>query len=256
MTTEQKRKAARSRRRKRRRMKRKIQMWVTRILVLSAAVMLLILLLQGVYFAWCMLIGAQETGFFGATIIEDLGRERDPNALLVVVDAGHGGKDQGTCSGNILEKDINLAVAKKLAKKLKKSGAEVIMTRDEDVKIELEDRAAIANEENADIFVSIHCNYYEKDAGIKGLECYYQESSEGGEELAERIVGEFESEDRVEVRGIKTAGYRVLRKTRMPAVLVELGYMSNRTECKKLTDEDYQDLLAEKIAAGILAGTL
>lgn len=252
MTTEQKRKTARIRQKKRRRMKRKIKVWAARILVLAAAFLMLILVIQGGFYLWGRMTGAQETAFFGARLIEELGNERDPNALLVVVDAGHGGKDQGTCSGDILEKDINLAVAEKLVKKLKKGGAEVIMTRDEDVKIELEDRAKIANEEKADIFVSIHCNYYEKDAGIKGLECYYQEGSEGGEELAERIVQAFESEDAIAVRGTKTAGYRVLRKTQMPAVLVELGYMSNRAECEKLADENYQELLAEKIAAGIL----
>lgn len=252
MTTVQKKKNARMRLKKRRRMKRKIKAWTARILVLTAVIMTLILVIQGGFYLWGRLTGAQETVFFGARIIEEFEKERDPNALLIVVDAGHGGKDQGTCSGDILEKDINLAVAEKLAKKLKKGGAQVILTRDEDVKIELEDRAKIANEEKADLFVSIHCNYYEKDAGIKGLECYYQEGSEDGEELAERIVASFESEDAVVVRGTKTAGYRVLRKTQMPAVLVELGYMSNRAECELLADENYQNLLAEKIAAGIL----
>lgn len=252
MTTAQKRKTARMRQRKRRRMKRKIKVWTARVLVWTAVLMMLVLVIQGGLYLWGRLTGAQETAFFGARLIEEFGNERDPNAPLIVVDAGHGGKDQGTCSGDILEKDINLAVAEKLAKKLKKGGAEVIMTRDEDVKIELEDRAKIANEEKADLFVSIHCNYYEKDAGIRGLECYYEGGSEGGEELAERIVEAFEGEDAVAVRGTKTAGYRVLRKTQMPAVLVELGYMSNSDECGRLADEDYQELLAEKIAAGIL----
>lgn len=252
MTTEQRRKAARSRRKRQRRMKRKIKAWAARVLVLTGAILLLILLALGIFFLWSRLTGSQETGFFGATFIDDWGAEWDPNAPLIVVDAGHGGKDQGTCSGDILEKDINLAVAEKLAKKLKKGGARVLLTRDEDVKIELNDRAAIANEAEADIFVSIHCNYYEKDTGIKGLECYYQESSEDGRELAERVTEAFANEDRVVVRGTKTAGYRVLLKTQMPAILVELGYMSNPSECEKLADEDYQELLAEKIAAGIL----
>lgn len=252
MTTVQKRRTARMRQKKRRRLKRKIKAWTARVLVLAAVIMALILVIQGGFYLWGRMTDAQETAFFGARIIEEFRTGRDPNALLVVVDAGHGGKDQGTCSGDILEKDINLAVAEKLAKKLKKGGAEVIMTRDEDVKIELEDRAKIANEEKADLFISIHCNYYEKDAGIKGLECYYEEESEGGEELAKRIVEAFEGEDAVAVRGMKTAGYRVLRKTQMPAVLIELGYMSNRAECEKLTSEDYQELLAERIAAGIL----
>lgn len=240
------------RQKRRRRLKRKIKVWTAKILVLAAALMALILVIQGGFYLWGRLTGTQETAFFGARLIDEIGRERDPNAVLIVVDAGHGGKDQGTCSGDILEKDINLKVARKLAKKLKKAGAKVVMTRDEDVKIELEDRAAIANEEAADFFVSIHCNYYEKDAGISGLECYYEESSEGGKELAERIVRTVGEEEGVEVRGTKTANYRVLLRTQMPAVLIELGYMSNPAECEKLADGDYQELLAERIAAGIL----
>lgn len=228
-------------------------MWTARILALAAMVLALILVLRGGSYLWDRITGSEET-FVGATIIGDWGsgKERDPNKIFVVLDAGHGGKDQGTCAGDILEKDINLAVTLKLAEKLDEMGAEVLLTRETDVKIDLEDRAKLANKEKADLFVSIHCNYYEDSTKIKGLECYYQETSEDGKELAERISQAFDGIEEVENRGLKTANYRVLRKTDMPAVLIELGYMSNPEECKKLTDEDYQELLAERIAAGIL----
>lgn len=242
------RKRKRSRRKKWKRIKRRILAWTVRILVLTVIAAVPVLAVRGSFALWNSLLGGQEAIFFGAKTIEET--QRDPGALLIVLDAGHGGKDQGTCAGDILEKDINLSVVKKLAQKLEKRGAAVILTRDEDVKIDLEDRAKLANKEKADIFVSIHCNYYEKDAGIRGLECYYREGSADGEELAERILEEFRKEA-VENRGTKTANYRVLRKTDMPAVLVELGYMSNSEECRKLGEEDYQDFLAEKIAEGI-----
>lgn len=247
------RRKTKSRKKRIRRIKRKIRMWTARILVLAAVIMVPVLVLQGGLFLWNRITGTEEA-FVGAKFINgwDSEKERDPNKVYIVLDAGHGGKDQGTCAGDILEKDINLAVTLKLAEKLKENGAEVLLTRGTDVKIELEDRAKLANEEKADLFVSIHCNYYEKSTEIKGLECYYQETSEGGKELAERISQAFDGIEEVENRGLKTADYRVLRKTDMPAVLIELGYMSNPGECKKLTDERYQELLAERIAAGIL----
>jgi len=216
--------------------------------VLTVFIIVPVLAVKGSLVLWNSLQGGQEEAFFGAKTAGET--QRAPDTLLIVLDAGHGGVDQGTCAGDVLEKDINLSVVKKLAEKLKKRGAAVILTRDEDVKIDLEDRAKLANKEKADIFVSIHCNYYEKDVGIRGLECYYREGSADSEELAERILEEFRKEA-VENRGIKSANYRVLRKTDMPAVLVELGYMSNSEECGKLGEEDYQNFMAEKIAAGI-----
>jgi len=211
-----------------------------------------LLTLRGAMALWDRFAGDswRKEVFSRATLVGD--GEYSPDALLIIVDAGHGGKDPGTCCGDILEKDINLAVALKLAKKLNEGGARVMMTRTEDVEIDLEERARMANQEKADIFISVHCNYYEDSAEIKGLECYYKEDSAEGEELANRILEEFEGTDKVVNRGVKTANYRVLRKTDMQAVLVELGYMSNPEECRKLTKEDYQELLAERIAAGIL----
>lgn len=228
-----------------------IQAWIARVLVLAAVILIPLLAVRGLLALWDGLTARGEQTFSGAREIG--AAEYDPDALLVVVDAGHGGRDQGTCAGNILEKDINLAVAKKLADKLEKGGAQVLMTRADDVKVGLEERAKLANEAEADVFVSIHCNYYEDSTEIKGLECYYKEGSTEGELLAERISEAFENTDSVANRGTKTADYRVLRKTDMKAVLVELGYMSNPEECRKLTDEDYQELLAEKIAAAVLS---
>lgn len=246
----QKRQSVRSRKKKKRRLRRKIQMWIRRLTLLAVSLMVLCLLVWGGISLWHMLAGEEEAPVIGVRIVET--KEKRPGVTLVVVDAGHGGKDQGTCSGDILEKDINLSVAFKVAEKLKEKGADVLLTRSADEKIDLEERAVIANEAEADLFVSIHCNYCEDDGSVQGLECYYREGSEGGQALAESLVASVQEEEQIVCRGTRTADFRVLRKTDMSAILVELGYLSNREECGKLTEDAYQDLLADRIVEGIL----
>ena len=135
-----------------------------------------------------------------------------------MIDAGHGGKDQGTSAGNILEKDLNLQVAEKLAKELKKRGASVLLTRTDDTKIPLEERAAMANEKEADLFVSIHCNYCEDDSSVQGLECYYREGSDEAQKLAENVVTAVEESSMISCRGTRTADFSVLRNTSMSGI--------------------------------------
>ena len=182
------------------------------------------------------------------------GDRRDGEKALVVLDAGHGGVDPGKVGiDGQLEKEINLEVVNKLAEELRDAGAAVLLTREDDTKVGLEDRAEYANENNAEFFVSIHCNFCEEDAGVKGLECYYRDGSSEGEALAERIIQAVESEEQISCRGTRIGDFRVLNKTKMPAVLVEIGYLSNQSECRKLTEESYQKQLAKKLAEGILS---
>ena len=93
------------------------------------------------------------------------------------MDAGHGGSDGGTVGGKAVEKDINLSVALKLKAILENDNIEVILTRSSDENMSLAERTSVANDSNADFFISLHCNYYEKDAQIAGLECYYNNSN-------------------------------------------------------------------------------
>ena len=139
----------------------------------------------------------------------------------------------GNQCGGSSGKDINLAMVKRLAEILEEAGETVIFTREDDIKVGLEERAAFANQNEADLFVSLHCNYCEDNAEVQGLECYYREDSEEGEALANQIVQAVQEEERIENRGTRTAGFRVLKKTEMPAVLVEMGYLSNSSECDK-----------------------
>ena len=134
--------------------------------MLTAVLLFLFGLIWGGIFLWNRLTtDGEEQAFAGASVIEQ--PETFPKGQpRIMIDAGHGGKDQGTSAGNVLEKDVNLQVAEKLAKELKKRGASVLLTRTDDTKIPLEERAAMANEKEADLFVSIHCNYCEDDSSV------------------------------------------------------------------------------------------
>jgi len=169
----------------------------------------------------------------------------------IVIDAGHGGKDPGTTSANgYEEKILNLDVAQQIAQILRDKGHRVIMTRNSDEFIELEERAAIANRAKADVFVSIHADSSAKSS-LTGFTVYVERSgSWASSKLADAI------DTRMAVtglgsNGVKKANYRVLTHTNCPAVLVEIGYLSNRWEAKQLHNNDMQRRLAQAVAEGI-----
>lgn len=233
----------RKRRRRRRRLRR-LRVWCARAAAAVVCVLVVCLALRGVRFFIGKFAG-ESTEVFGEAA--DAFWEK-PDEPLIVIDAGHGGNDQGTHAGDLLEKDVNLSVAKLLRKELKKNGWRVLMTREDDSRVELSDRTGLANEKSAAVFISIHCNYCEDSAKIRGTECYYMESSDESRTIAERISAKFDEELKIKSRGVKTEDFHVLRQTKMPAVLVELGYFSNAAEKKKLSGQDYQKLLAQCIA--------
>lgn len=169
----------------------------------------------------------------------------------IVIDAGHGGKDPGSISYfGYYEKMINLDVAEKLADVLREKGNKVIMTRDDDQFIELDERARIANRANAALFVSIHCNSSPK-SGKNGFTVYTcRQYSEASNSLAEAIDDRL-SRTSISSNGIMRADFRVLTNTDCPAVLVEIGYISNHWEAKQLRNQELQRKLAEGIADGI-----
>ena len=174
------------------------------------------------------------------------------NQADIVLDAGHGGKDPGANNGDAIEKEITLSIAEMTQEILEDAGYKVKLIRDDDCFVELTERSEIANRKNAKVFVSIHCNSSEDGEG-KGIETFYTEQKgEADENLAtllhEAIIKYTEAVD----RGVKTADYTVLVRTKMPAVLIETGFLTNSTECELLTDEDYQRKLAEGIAEGII----
>ena len=170
----------------------------------------------------------------------------------IVLDAGHGGKDAGANHGDLYEKDINLAVAKKTKALLSEAGYKVKMTREDDTYAALSDRVAFANRRNAKVFVSIHCNSSEDGSG-NGIETFYAESKNwNSEKLAESIQTNIVNATGAKDREVKTADYAVILGTDMSAALVEVGFLSDKNERTLLQNEDYQQKLAEGISEGIL----
>jgi N-acetylmuramoyl-L-alanine amidase len=168
----------------------------------------------------------------------------------VVVDAGHGGKDNGAFRRyGGAEKKATLDVASRLASKLRESQFRVVMTRSGDVFIPLDERAAISNRQGNAIFVSVHFNDSGR-RGIRGFETYYH--SPVARNLAYRIQQHLMTLPGAVNRGVKTANFRVLRKAEYPAVLVECGFLSNRKEGAAARSAGRRDDLADKIAEAIV----
>jgi len=174
-----------------------------------------------------------------------------PQRARIVVDPGHGGHDPGTIATNGgHEKDVNLSVASKLAGILRRRGHQVTMTRQSDRYIELEARADIANQQDADLFVSIHSDSA-PDPSVQGFTVYIANAaSKESQQAAQAIVRALKTTGQ-QSRGVRREDYRVLVNTTGPAVLVELGYMSNVREALRLQDGAFQERLAVAIAAGI-----
>lgn len=173
-----------------------------------------------------------------------------PRRGLVVVDPGHGGKDPGATSVlGFPEKDINLQVGRQLASALRQRGFKVILTRDTDRFIELEERAALANRHGADLFISIHADYCDTPS-VTGFTIYKARDASHRTHTAAHSVKQAMLGAGQQSRGIREADFRVLVKTRCPAILVELGYLSNYWESRRLCQTDTQQRLAQAIASG------
>src|SRR5438874_1567080 len=168
----------------------------------------------------------------------------------VVVDAGHGGKDNGAYRRfGGAEKIATLDVAQRLDRKLRESQLKTVMTRSSDVFIPLDERVAIENSQKNAIFVSIHFNDSRR-RGIHGFETYYH--SGDSFDLAYRIQSKLMTIPHSANRGVHTANFRVLRLAYYPAVLVECGFLSNRSEGNQARDWEYRELLADRIAEAIV----
>lgn len=165
----------------------------------------------------------------------------------VFLDPGHGGKDSGAVGvNNLLEKDINLSVAKKVYNILKKQNVDVRLSRSDDSNISLNSRTETANKWGADCYISIHCNSFNTKA--QGIETFSY--SINSNDLANNIHNEIlNSKVYTKNRGLKTANFYVLRKSSMRSCLVELGFIDNDEDAKILIDK--QDDFALSIAIGI-----
>ncbi len=170
--------------------------------------------------------------------------------MKVCIDAGHGGKDSGAVGSKTHEKWIVLDVANRVAAKLQNSGIDVVMTRDSDYFVELAERAKIANKAGADLFVSIHCNSGDNKSAA-GMEVWHYPNAAEDKRLASAIHDRLISRTGFRDRGVKEENYAVLRLTKCPAALVELGFISNPQEEQTMMSYDYQDAASTAIVEGV-----
>lgn len=177
----------------------------------------------------------------------------------IVIDSGHGGSDPGKIGINgVLEKDVNLKIAYKLKNLLEEQGVAVVMTRKTETGLadskadDMKRRVEIINQEKPVLCVSIHQNSY-SDEMIKGAQVFYYTHSDKGEQVAELLQQELLKVDADNTRQKKANDtYYVLKKSEVPTVIVECGFLSNRKEAELLNTDEYQQRLAEAIASGIV----
>lgn len=179
--------------------------------------------------------------------------------MLVVIDAGHGGEDPGAVKGNAKEKDLNLAMALKLEKLLKEKNIKTFMLRQDDTFVGLYDRPYIANALNATMFICIHNNYIDSTS-VSGTETLYYPEKNGdpsftGEKLAKMVQDSLISKLKtVNRKTVERPGLVVLKYTKMPAILAEIGFLSNAKELKNLQDSAFQQKTAEALEEAIIKG--
>lgn len=169
-----------------------------------------------------------------------------------MLDAGHGGKDQGTSYEDVLEKDLNLEITKKVKSLLEDADYQVLLTRSKDTLMDKHERADYANNKKPDVLVSIHCNFLESGQA-DGIETYYDpDKQEGSQPLADKIQAHIIEKTGATDRGSRADNFVVITDTTMPAALVEAGFLSDAAERALLQDEAYQKKLADGIASGII----
>jgi len=199
---------------------------------------------------WSLGTGLAVTLLLGGCATSPTVKDTTRTFDTVVIDAGHGGYDDGAKSRwGGREKNNTLAVAQKLEPKLRAAGFKTVMTRSTDEFVELNDRAAISNRQKNCIFVSIHFND-SRSRRIRGTEVYYK--APVAQPLASRVISRIAAIPGCSPRFVKTANFRVLRLNRYPAVLVECGYLSNRGEGGLCSSVKQQEKLAEAIADALI----
>lgn len=192
-------------------------------------------------------------------------KSADPK-WTVVIDAGHGGNDPGKIGvDDSLEKDLNLIIAKKVQKILEQQEIEVVMTRESDAGLyeeqtsnkkvqDMKNRCLLINQTQPDCVVSIHQNSYHEES-VNGAQVFYYGTSDEGKRLAEtlqeKLVSYVDPENHRQAKANES--YYLLKKTEVPIVIVECGFLSNWEEAKKLQEDSYQNQIAWAVAMGILS---
>lgn len=173
-------------------------------------------------------------------------------SLTVVIDPGHGGRDPGAVGiGGLQEKRVIFPISLRVAELLRSQGLTVLLTRRQDISLDLQNRVDMANRARATIFVSIHANSINLSRpDVNGIETYYAGAS--GQRLAATLQASMLAATGMNNRGVKQSRFYVLRRTTMPAALVEVGFVTGAEDAPRLADPVWQEVMAQAIAAGIL----
>ena len=223
------------------------------------------LITAAVFFTAAFFTGRQAAVLTGKFRVEREQSRQSRTKYCVVVDAGHGGDDPGKIgTAGTLEKEINLAIAKRLEALLKQADVAVVMTRtdsnglyDENAsgkKVQdMKRRVSMMEEAKADLAVSIHQNSYQQDASVHGPQVFYYESSVKGKKLAEAVQSSLNEKLEIdrprEIKG--NTSYYLLKRSPGTLVIVECGFLTNPEEARKLQTEVYQQRVAAAVADGI-----
>lgn len=166
---------------------------------------------------------------------------------VIVIDVGHGGKDHGASTHGVVEKDITLKIAKKLEELNTNEHYKIVLNRQEDQMLELEERVAFAHDQKADMLLSIHVNYAQNEQK-NGIELYHK-----NDPVSERITKHFATQLRSDfpVRHVGTANFYVFRKSNCPAMMLETGFLSNKADFDRLTSDDEIHALAKAVIKSI-----
>lgn len=172
--------------------------------------------------------------------------------MRICCDAGHGGKDPGAVNGVFEEAELALQIVLRLGSLIEKNGDEVVYTREDDTFVELYDRCKIANNAGCDCFISIHLNSAESKEANGTETLVYGPSSASACKLAEIVNRNIVSETTFRDRGVKfRPELCVLKRTKMPAILVEVGFISNDDEAEDLINDFIQERIVVAIYNGI-----
>lgn len=175
--------------------------------------------------------------------------------VLVMIDPGHGGKDPGAIGlGGLREVDVILPVATRVAEILSKQGIAVKMTRNSDYFVGLDERVMMSRAAGATLFVSIHANAIDNRPDVNGLELYYYNIGQSFAQTVHNAIVDYVNKNGFYLndRRVRSARFLVLRKSAIPAILVETGYLTSEAESARLRRDDYQKVMAEGIAKGII----
>lgn len=185
-------------------------------------------------------------------------KKEKKDQVVIVVDPGHGGEDPGKVGINdVLEKDLNLQIAKKVKKLLEEAGIKIVMTRTNDKvpdakKEDLNQRVQLINETKPTLALCIHQNSY-PDEKIKGAQVFYHTITPEAEDVATIVQEQLRTVDPTNTRQIKENDtYFMLKNCQVPTIIVECGFLTNPEEAARLTQEEYQDQIAQAICEGVV----